>query len=124
MWVMIRAEAASPLVSGGQQLLPSVTRVFSQARELYVFLQAYEPGRTVIAPLVAFVGLYRDGVKVFETSPPAVTEGMDAQSRAVPIRFSMPLERVLPGRYDCQVTVHEPDGQKAAFWRAPIAIVP
>jgi hypothetical protein len=63
-------------------------------------------------------------VKVFETTPVAVTGGIDRTSRAVPIRFSMPLERLPPGRYDCQVTVLEPDGRKAAFWQAPIAIVP
>ncbi len=34
--------AVDPLVQNGQQLVPSVTRVFSKARSLYVFLQAYE----------------------------------------------------------------------------------
>ena len=28
------------------------------------------------------------------------------------------------GRYDCQVTVLDPSGQKVAFWRAPIVVVP
>src|SRR5262245_1964571 len=32
---------ANPLVSDGQKLIPSVTRVFSQTRDMYVFLQAY-----------------------------------------------------------------------------------
>ena len=31
---------------------------------------------------------------------------------------------VPPGRYDCQVTVLDPSGQKAAFWRVPIAVIP
>ncbi|PYR26110.1 MAG: VWA domain-containing protein, partial [Acidobacteria bacterium] len=31
------AEAANPLVYGGQKLIPSVTRVFSRGRDLYVF---------------------------------------------------------------------------------------
>jgi len=29
-----------------------------------------------------------------------------------------------PGRYECQVTVLDPGGSKAAFWRAPIVVVP
>ena len=33
-------------------------------------------------------------------------------------------EGLAPGRYDCQVTVVDPTGQKAAFWQAPVAIVP
>ena len=30
----------------GQKLIPSVTRVFSKSRDMYVYLQAYEPGVT------------------------------------------------------------------------------
>ena len=62
-------------------------------------------------------------MKVFETQPMAVTDGLDARSKAVPLRFSVPLQGMPPGRYECQVTVLEPSGQKAAFWRAPVVIV-
>jgi hypothetical protein len=41
----------------------------------------------------------------------------------VPIRVTVPLADVAPGRYECQVTVLEPGGQKVAFWRSPIAVV-
>ena len=37
-----REEAANPLVLDGQKLIPSVTRVFSKSRDMYVYLQAYE----------------------------------------------------------------------------------
>jgi len=120
----IAAESVNPLVYEGQKLIPSVTRVFSKSRDLYVFLQAYERGATSTQPLVAFVSFYRGDVKVFETAPLAVGDGLDVKSKAVPLRFSLPLESVAPGRYDCQVTVLEPNGQKAAFWRAPIVLVP
>ena len=120
----IAAEAANPLVHDGQKLIPSVTRVFSKSRELYVFLQAYERTATSTQPLVAFVTFYRGNVKTFETVPLAVTSGLDARSRAVPLRLSLPLENVAAGRYDCQVTVLDPTGQKAAFWRAPVVVVP
>ena len=53
-----------------------------------------------------------------------MTDGLDARSKAVPIRFTVPLAKLPPGRYDCQVVVIEPTGKKAAFWQAPIAIVP
>jgi len=120
----VAAEAANPLVFEGQKLVPSVTRVFSKSRELYVFLQAYERGATTTQPLVAFVSFYRGGVKAFETPPLAVTEGLDARSKAVPLRFSVPLDRLAPGQYECQVTVLDPTGQKAAFWQAPIVLIP
>ena len=98
--------------------------MFSRSRDLYVFLQAYQRAATTTQPLVAFVSFYRGDVKVFETAPLAVTDGLDARSKAVPLRFSLPLESLAPGRYDCQVTVLEPTGQKAAFWRAPVVVVP
>jgi hypothetical protein len=42
----------------------------------------------------------------------------------VPIRLSVPLASLPPGRYDVQVTVLHPEDQKVAFWQAPIAVVP
>jgi VWFA-related protein len=116
--------AADPLVYEGQRLIPSVTRVFSKQRDLYVFLQAYERKATTMQPLVAFVTFYKDGVKALETAPLPVTDGMDAKSKAVPFRFSVPLGELATGRYDCQVTVLDTTGQKAAFWRAPVVLVP
>ena len=117
-------ESVDPLVYQGQKLFPSVTRVFSKSREFYVYLQAYERGATTTRPLVAFATFYRGNEKVFETAPQAAIDGMDDHSKAVPLRFSVSLENLAPGRYDCQVTVLDPTGQKAAFWRAPVVIIP
>ncbi len=115
----------NPLIIGNEKLLPSVTRVFSRSRDMYIYLQAYERNATEAQdPVLAFVTFYKDGVKAFETQPVAVTDGMHPRSKAVPIRISVPLESLPPGRYDCQVTVLEPAGQKVAFWQAPIGIVP
>jgi hypothetical protein len=118
------AQFTHPLVFGGEKLFPSVTRVFSRSREMYVYLQAYERGAQTTQPLVAFVTFFRGTDKVLETQPLVVTEGLNERSKAVPIRLSVPMDRLSPGRYDCQVTVLEPNGQKVAFWQAPIAIVP
>jgi VWFA-related protein len=118
------SEVANPLVFDGQKLVPSVTRVFSRGRDLHVFMQAYQRAAITTQPLVAFVSFYRDGVKAFETQPLAVTEGLDPRSKAVPLRFTVPLSDVEPGRYEAQVSVLDPGGTKAAFWRAPIVVVP
>ena len=120
----LEAESVDPLVYDGQKLIPSVTRVFSKGRDLYVFLQAYQRGATTTQPLVAFVTFYRGQVKAFETPPLAVTEGLDAKTKAVPLRFSLSVADLPPGPYDCQVTVLDPTGQKAAFWQAPIVLIP
>ncbi|HEY6359394.1 MAG TPA: VWA domain-containing protein, partial [Vicinamibacterales bacterium] len=80
-----QADAADPLIVDGQRLIPSVTRVFSQARTLYVFLQAYEHGAAAIEPLAGFVSFYQGASKVFETPVLAVTDGLDPKSKAVPL---------------------------------------
>src|SRR5580704_10152183 len=120
----LNAEASNPLVLDGQKLIPSVTRVFSKSRDLYVFLQAYERDTTSIRPIVAFVSFYQGQRKAFETAPLASAQELDAKSKAVPLRFSLSLEKLPPVQYDCQVTVLDPTGQKAAFWQAPIVIIP
>lgn len=113
-----------PLIDHGQKLLPSVTRVFSASRDMHVYLEAYEQYAPAMQPLLAFATFYRDDVKAFETHPIAVTDGIARTSRAVPVRLSIPLQKLSPGRYDWQVSVIEPTGRKAAFWQTPIAIVP
>jgi VWFA-related protein len=118
------AQLTNPLVFDGQKLFPSVTRVFSKSRDMYVFLQAYQRGATTTQPLVAFVTFLKGDQKILETDPLQVIDGIDPRSKAVPLRFSIPLDKLDVGRYDCQVTVLEPTGQKVAFWQAPIALVP
>jgi VWFA-related protein len=116
--------SVNPLIQDGIKLLPSVNRVFSKSRDMYVYLQAYERGAETMRPLVAFVTFYRGQTKAFETPPLGVTQGMDAKSKAVPMRFSLALSKLPPGKYDCQVTVVDPTGQKANFWQAPVLLVP
>jgi hypothetical protein len=73
---------------------------------------------------VAFVTFFQGENKVLETAPLPVVDGIHPKSKAVPLKFSVPLSNVAPGRYECQVTVLDPAAQKAAFWRAPLVLVP
>jgi VWFA-related protein len=117
----------NPLVENGQKLIPSVTRVFRKDQEMYVFLQVYEPTATKTQPLVASLAFYRGNdrkVKAFEAEPLEVTDGLNPNTKAVPIRFVIPLSKLEPGKYTCQVSVLEPDVQRFAFWRAPVTLLP
>jgi VWFA-related protein len=115
----IVADAANPLVSNGTKLLPSVTRVFSASRDLYVRFDVYRMDAVTNGPLLAFVSLYKDGQIVFDSAPVKV----DVGSAVTPFRFTVPLTRLAPGAYDCQVSVLDLGQQKARFWRAPIVVV-
>jgi hypothetical protein len=117
------AAAVNPLIVEGQQLMPSVTRVFSKSRDMYVYLQAYERNATTTQPLVAYVTFYRGQTKAFETTPLQVVDGLDPKSKAVPLKFSLSLAKLPAGEYNCQVTVMDPTNQKVAFWQAPVMLV-
>jgi VWFA-related protein len=119
-----KEEPANPLVEGGQKLIPSVTRVFSKGREMFVYLQAYEPAAETPRPLIAFVSFYRASEKAWETPPIKVTDTSNSRLKTMPIKFTIPLNALEPGQYDCQISVLDSTGQKAAFWRTPVAIVP
>jgi len=119
-----KQQVAHPLVQDGQKLIPSVTRVFSKSRDMYVYLQAYEPTATTMQPIVAFVTFYRGQQKAFETPPLPVTDGLDNRLHTVPLKFSLALNNLHPGRYNCQVTVINPTDGKASFWQAPVVLVP
>ncbi len=119
----IDATNVDPLVLDGEKLIPSVTRVFSKARDLYVYVQAYEHADPTPVPIVAYVGLYQGQTKVFQSAPLAVVEQTQNRAKAVPIRFDLPLDKIAPGAYDCQVTVIDPSSQKAAFWQGRIVVI-
>jgi VWFA-related protein len=137
--------AADPLIQNGSKLIPSVTRVFSKGRSLFVYLQAYEapitaaaaPAVTPVAavgpaapvapktqPLIAFVSFYRGQSKVYETQPLEVSPLPNTRLQIAPMNFTVDLSSLAPGKYDCQVTVLDPGGGKGAFWKAQIMVVP
>ena len=91
---------------------------------MYVYLEAYEPTAETTQPLVATVSFYRGRVKAFETAPLQVTEGLNKISKALPVRFSVPMAKLQAGRYTCQVSVLDPTAKKFAFWRAQLVLVP
>jgi VWFA-related protein len=119
-----RLLTSNPLVQDGVKLVPSVTRVFKKDQDMYIYLEAYEPTAETTQPLVATVSFYRGKTKAFETAPLQVTEGLNAKSKALPVRFSVPMAKLPPGRYTCQVSVLDPTAQKFAFWRAQMVLVP
>lgn len=119
-----QAQVVNPLILDGRKLIPSVTRVFSRQREMYVYLQAYQPGTEGAQPLSAYVTFYQGAEKAFETSPLTVAETQPNRLKTTLLQFSFPLEQLHPGEYLCQVTVLDARNRKAAFWQAPVMLVP
>ena len=128
-----KENSVNPLAQDGKKIIPSVTRVFSTARPMYVYLQAYKPlpaaidpkvSAAPLEPLFAFVSIYLAGSKILETPPAAVQPNPASRLGITPLSFTVALDRLPPGSYDCQVTVVDPSNQKTNYWRAPILLVP
>ncbi|MGA8528157.1 MAG: VWA domain-containing protein, partial [Acidobacteriaceae bacterium] len=130
-------DAANPMVQHGLKLIPSVTRVFPVDRTLYVFLQAYEkdkaaeenagsaaPTAVKPTPLFAYVSFYRDQKMALETPPIAVAPEAATRLGVVPLNFQVAVGKLAPGEYQCQVSVLDPAGRRAAFWQGPVMLVP
>lgn len=119
-----REQIANPLIEDGLKLLPSVTRVFSRNRELFIYAQAYERKTISMRPLISVVSFFQGSEKVFEAAPFIIADGMDPKSKAVPLKLTVPLQSLKAGEYICNLTLIDPGDQKVAFWQAPIRIVP
>src|SRR5271154_1332548 len=90
----LKEEDVNPLVQNGQKVIPSVTRVFRQNQNMYVYLQAYEQGASGKQPLVAFVSLYNEQTKALETQPMEMTRELNSHLQTLPFSFSIPLSQL------------------------------
>ena len=90
---------------------------------MYVYLQAYEQGAANTEPLIAFVTFYHGQSKAFQTQPEEVVQDLNNRLKTMPLTFEISLSELPPAEYECQVTVLNPNGQKSAFWRAPVKLV-
>jgi hypothetical protein len=99
-----------------------VTRVFKQNQEMYVYVEVYEPLATTTQPVVASVSFFRGKLKAFETEPLIVKDGLNAKSKALPVRFAVPLSSLKPGKYTCQVSLFDLAAQKRSYTRADVYV--
>jgi VWFA-related protein len=126
---------ANPLVQEGMKLIPSVTRVFSVDRELYIYLQGYlgnnsssanpsgAPTKAVSSPLVATVSFYQNRTKIMQAPAAVATALPGTRLGVVPLQFKISLGKLTPGQYECEVTVLDPTGQRASFWVGSLLLV-
>ena len=115
--------AANPLVAGWQEADPQRhPRLQLPATRCMSILQAYKqlPDGTPRSsqPLFAFVTFYHDEAKILETQPAAVVPN-PAPVSAPCLSASPSTPHLRPGKYDCQVTILDPDTLEGNFLAIP-----
>jgi hypothetical protein len=119
----VNGENVNPLIQDGQKFVPSLTRVFSKGHPMHVYFQPYEQGAPAVQPLIAFVSFYRGQNKVFETQPVKTADVWNNHVKTC-LSNSASANNLPPGKYDCQVSVLAPTGQKATFWLRRLWLCP
>ena len=118
----------SPLEMNGEAIVPSVTRLFAQNQTLYVFFQAYYPGRNENKEtfdgnsLRTGLVFFRNGLQVNATPLVSPSE-VDPKKPTASFRISLPLSNLQGGRYTVQAVVIAPGTQHSAFGRSYLALL-
>ena len=116
-----------PLIKEGQKLVPSITRVYRKDQNLFVYLEVYDAGLAPEAKLprvTASLSFFQGRDKTFQSEVLRVEKASARRPSVVPVEFQVPLASLKPGRYTCQVSLIDELGQKFAFSRAPMVVLP
>jgi hypothetical protein len=114
---------SSPLDVGGEHIVPSVTRVFTDQQTLYVFFQAYLPQKADASALRAGLVFFRNGQRLSDTPMVEPAEYTEA-TRTASFRISVPLSGLNGGRYTVQAIVVDAGTTYSAFARNYFALRP
>jgi len=132
----------NPLVRDGIEWVPNVPHVFRQDQHLYFLYEVYDPSKAKDAPtppatppglsrreggpvhVLTNIEFLKGGVKVYET-PLVAADAINIPTReAVEFQFDVPLTKLQPGTYICQVNVIDDAGGSFTFPRMAIRIQP
>jgi VWFA-related protein len=113
--------ASSPLEVGGERIIPSVTRMFTDQQTLYVFFQAYLPQKAEATALRAGLVFFRNGQRLSDT-PMVEPAEYNEKTRTASFRISLPLSGLNAGRYTVQAIVVDAGTDFSAFARNYFAL--
>lgn len=128
-----------PLINGSSELVPNVTHVFSAQQKLYLFYEIYNPGHAA-APaakgetkqeakndkndirVLTNAEFFQGNVKAYETPVVEVKQANSPQRQAAGVQLEVPLDKLKPGFYVCQVNVIDDAANHFAFPRLALLV--
>ncbi len=121
-----KAGDSNPLVEDGQQLVPSITRVFRKDQNLFVYLEVYDPvlGADQKPSVAATLTFFRGKNKMFESQPVRMDTFIPQRGQTLPVKFQVPLAQLPTGVYTCQINLIDENGHKFGYQRAELKVLP
>jgi len=123
----------SPLIRNGEEYVPNISHVFRQDQHLYLLYEIYSPAREKAAEnqpkgtrpginLLSSLELIQGSTKVYET-PLVQARVVNVEGRdAVAIELDVPLDKLKPGQYLCQLNVIDDAQGSFAFPRFAVLV--
>jgi len=132
-----KKDTANPLTQNGQEIVPSVTRVFSNNQHLYLYYEVYDPAKEA-APesvsgsadksakpgvrVMSSVAFFQGDTKAYETPLVKVQQLTVPGRKAAVFRLDVPLSELKPGFYTCQVNVIDDAAGRFIFPRLAMLV--
>lgn len=131
-----KAQKDNPLVRDGKEMVQNITHVFAKDQHLYLYYEVYDPGKAPKAPkpengkpavpqgdirVMSSVQFFSGKVKAFET-PLVEVRDITPERRAAAFQLDVPLARLKPGYYTCQVTVVDDAAGNFSFPRFALLV--
>ncbi len=114
----------NPLIHDGQEVVPNLPHVFRQNQDLHFLYEVYSPDQKPNTNVLTSIEFLRDGVKAFETPLVQATKLNVPTRDAIAFQFDVPLSKLQPGQYTCQVNVIDDTAGSFTFPRTAIVIHP
>lgn len=125
-------KTTNPLVRDGVQWVPNVAHVFAANQELHLMYEVYDPAhvsatrKTNPAPVrvMSDVEFLEGTKKVSETELVTMSQINEPQRNAVGFLVDVPLDKLPPGLYTCQVNVIDDVAGAFSFPRLALRVRP
>lgn len=123
-----------PLVRNGEAYVPNISHVYRQDQHMYLLYEVYKPAREKAENLpkgtkpginlLSSLELIQGSTKVFETPMIQARQINVADRDAVAFEMDVPLDKLKPGQYLCQLNVIDDAAGSFAFPRFAVLVRP
>ncbi len=138
----VKSRDDNPLVQDGKELVPNITHVFNPGQRLYFYYEVYDPAKdtrtAVLQPasatdktaerpknpvrVLTSIEFLQGKTKVYESPLVEARDLTEPKRKAAVFQFGVPLDRLKPGLYLCQVNVIDDAAGTFTFPRLALLI--